>query len=265
MEADRRIIDTNEIDNIDPNFSFSLIDQSMYLMFYHQRNLVDYARNTKKIIRPSLFTDFGFSPSTISVSYLTSRLSSGPMRLDDAMINPNVYGSIDIRPSSFLVRTETEQRSRTIFNALGLLGGAWTGSLTVYAILFGNNILKPWGCIHSYCCCYARKTRLLLRKSFPTIPLKSSKSLISLLSPDSSASTNDLLLQQPALSQHLDSLELFLKEYVVDSTYLEDSNSNDDSNKLSKLLGKLYWRSNSNSKVDAISPQISPSDSSNTV
>ncbi|CAG8668084.1 8631_t:CDS:2, partial [Paraglomus brasilianum] len=149
-----------------------------------------------------------------------------------------------------------------ILNALGLLGGAWTGSLTVYAILFGNDTLKPWGCIH---CCCARKTRSLLRESFPTMPLKSSRPLSSSLSPDSSTSSNDLLLQQPALSQQLDSLELFLKEYVVDSTYLEDSNNNEYSNKLSKLLEKLRKSNNNNttSKVDAVLPQISPSDRSN--
>ena len=145
-----------------------------------------------------------------------------------------------------------------------------TGSLTVYAILFGmcctylqnlylfkfkilkliyifllfvgDNTLNPWGCIQSYCCCYARKTRSLLRKSFPTMALESSPFIIA--SSDSSTSSNDLLLQQSALGQQLDSLKLFLKEYVVDSTYLENLNNDEGSNKLSKLLGKFYWRSN---------------------
>ena len=113
----------------------------------------------------------------------------------------------------------------------------------VFLLFVGDNTLNPWGCIQSYCCCYARKTRSLLRKSFPTMPLKSSRSLGSPSSASSSTLSNDLLLQQPALGQHLDSLKLFLKEYVVDSTYIEDLNNNEDS-KFSKLLGKLYWRNN---------------------
>ncbi|CAG8638217.1 2575_t:CDS:2 [Paraglomus occultum] len=248
MKSAKGIINANDIDS---TLVKSVALESIYIFFYHQKNYIDYARNVREIIKPSLLTDLGFPPKLISLSYLTSRLSSsGPMFHNDTIMKPNVYGSLIIKSNSFLVKTETEQRSRTIFNALGLLGGALTGSLTVYAILFGSDTLKPWGCIQSYCCCFARKTRLLLRKSFPTMTLESSGTLSNLSSSNSSASSNNLLLQQSASSQHLDALKLFLKEYVVDSTYFENLNSDEELNIFGKLLGKLDWKNNNNNNTD---------------
>ena len=72
MESDKGIIDYN---NIDQNLAESLVAQSTYLIFYHQSNNIDYSRNVKEIIKPSLLTDFGFPPKFTSIYYLTTTLS----------------------------------------------------------------------------------------------------------------------------------------------------------------------------------------------
>jgi len=58
------------------------------------------------------------------------------------------------------------------------------------------------------------------------------------------------------LQQRLDALELFLKEYVVDQTYLEDFNANKYPNKISEFLGSWTWKGrkgNDSSTSDATS------------
>jgi hypothetical protein len=79
--------------------------------------------------------------------------------------------------------------------------------------------LKPWGAVQLYCCGFSRLTRKKLRTTLPTIPffdtinpdIKShhSKRALSL------AEQNELILAR------IDSLELFLQEYVVDVHYLD--------------------------------------------
>ncbi|CAG8659552.1 3803_t:CDS:2, partial [Paraglomus brasilianum] len=63
-------------------------------------------------------TDTRFSPSVTDIAQMEIMLvdtgSSGPSAHNTALLKPNVYGSIGIRPNSFFVKTEIELRSRTV-------------------------------------------------------------------------------------------------------------------------------------------------------
>ncbi|CAG8616352.1 4574_t:CDS:2 [Paraglomus brasilianum] len=226
-------------------FTNFLETPAMHVIFYRQQNYVSYLLKERDMISPNAFAYFGF-PQKTTQSYVTSTLTSGPLAPND---DPNIFGSIYIQPASFVIRTETQQMTRTIFNALGLLGGAWSVGIGLYAFLYGSDILNPWGCVHSYCCYYARKSRLQVRESFSAMLLQSPRSLVR-PSPDLSAPNN----LYHALEQRLDTLELFLKECVVDQTYLENLNDGKNSNKWNKLLEKWSWRKknkiNTTSNVD---------------
>ncbi|CAG8604562.1 9543_t:CDS:2 [Paraglomus brasilianum] len=253
VKADNKSIDAAR--KIDPTFVNSVMTQTDYIIFYRQSNYLTYTRSVRGIIKPNILADFGFS-QTIYISYLNTALTSGPLAENYNIIKPNIYGTVDIKPSSFLVRTDTERRSNTVLGSLGLLGGAWSLALIAYATLFGSKSLTPWGLIHSYCCCFVRSTRSRFRESFSTIPLQSSSSSTS----DLSILSSDLSYNDNALQQRLDALELFLKEYVVDQTYLEDLNANKYSSKISEFLGNWTWKSrkrNDSSTSDATLPQVS--------
>ncbi|CAG8556214.1 3651_t:CDS:2 [Paraglomus occultum] len=133
--------------------------------------------------------------------------TSDPLSEDFGTLISNIYGTVNISPNSFFVRTDKKRRSNTVLGLLGLLGGAWSLAITGYTTLFGSKRLAPL--------------------------LDNSSTL------DVSTSSSDLSFQDNnTLQQRLDALELFLKEYVIDQTYLENLKDNKYSNRLSKFLGK---------------------------
>ncbi|CAI2163251.1 14166_t:CDS:10 [Funneliformis geosporum] len=116
---------------------------------------------------------------------------------------------------NFLLKKETEQRTRTLLSVFGLVGGAWGLAAAFYATLFGVDIIRPWGCVQFYCCGIRNKTHNKLKKSLPVIPLvKSSERPLPSFSRDVSRD------EHAALQQRVDALEVFLREYVVDSNRL---------------------------------------------
>ncbi|CAG8650287.1 6958_t:CDS:2, partial [Paraglomus occultum] len=149
-----------------------------------------------------------------------------------ASMNTSFFGTIVITPRTFSVRTETKIRTYTFPNALALLCGAWSGAIGLYVIWFGSKSLSPWCCVQSYCYFCARKTRSQLREAFPTMSLQFSMNLsLPDLSTDLSASSNNSLSQKLTVEKRLDALELLLKEYVIDLTYLKNLNDDKYSNK----------------------------------
>ncbi|CAG8548894.1 9269_t:CDS:2 [Paraglomus occultum] len=221
--TNKNIID--KVNNIDPQLVTFLNVQSLTAVFYHQRSLIMYSRSVRKIIKPSILTDFGILQKTIPFGYLTTRLNSGPLTQNESLINPNGFGGFVIRPN-FFVTTEVTKRSRTVLNALGLLGGSDT--------------LNPWGCIQLYCC---RKTRTRLRESIAEMPMQSSK----LLDGSSPSSSPDLSTALNTLQCRLDTMDLILKEYVIDQTDLESANNNQNSS-------MWPWRNKRKNNTDAILP-----------
>ncbi|CAB4373734.1 unnamed protein product [Rhizophagus irregularis] len=123
-----------------------------------------------------------------------------------------------VHPKGNTVQINKEVRNRTYLGGVGLIGGAWGLAAAVYALLFGADTLRPWGVVQSYCCGFSRLTQKKLEKTLPTIPF------FDTINPDiknhpskhalSSAEQNKLILTR------IDSLELFLQEYVVDVHYL---------------------------------------------
>ncbi|CAB4402326.1 unnamed protein product [Rhizophagus irregularis] len=109
-------------------------------------------------------------------------------------------------------------KNHTYLGGVGLIGDAWGLAAAVYAFLFGADMSRPWGVVQSYCCGFPRSTQKKLTTTLPTIPFfntinpdiknRPSKHALSL------AEQNELILTR------IDSLELFLQEYVVDVHYL---------------------------------------------
>ncbi|CAG8588182.1 189_t:CDS:2 [Paraglomus occultum] len=252
----------NEVRNIDSTFVDSILKQTQYIIFYHQANYLTYSENERIIIKPNILAAIGFS-QTIRIPYLTTALTSGPLAEDYSTIKPNVYGTVNISPNSFL--------NKHVLGSLGLLGGAWSLAITAYTSLFGSKLLTPWGIIHSYCCCFVRSTRPRLGELFPVLPLQSSRLLDNSSTLDVLTSSSNLSFQDNrTLQQRLDALELFLKDYVVDQKYLEHLNAKKHSNKISEFLGTWTWKgrkkNNSITNNTTSTPLVSSTESdSNTI
>ncbi|RIB21952.1 hypothetical protein C2G38_2297702 [Gigaspora rosea] len=98
--------------------------------------------------------------------------------------------------------------SKLVLNSLGLIGGAWRFAATIYAILFGTNAIKPWGLTQKYGFKINKSVQTKLKNTLEFIPFVNHPK-----------TTNNL--NNHELKRRLDSLQLFLTEYVVDVQYLE--------------------------------------------
>ncbi|CAG8548875.1 9268_t:CDS:2 [Paraglomus occultum] len=105
-KIDNGIINTDEINEIDPNLITSTFE-----IFYHQQTWINYSRNVKKLIKPSALADFDIYPKTISIPYLTTRLRGiGSLEHNDNMVNSSYFRAFIIQAENHSVRIEIEQR-----------------------------------------------------------------------------------------------------------------------------------------------------------
>ncbi|CAG8623018.1 9946_t:CDS:2, partial [Paraglomus occultum] len=236
------------VNNTEPDLSISLYQQSTYSLAYQQYRTLNFNRNERLVIKPNALATIGIPSGRIRVPYITTSLdSNGPLSYHPDTFKPNCYGILSIRASSFVVRTDIEFRPHTVLGLIGLVGGAWGLSASLYAVLFGNDPLRPWGWVQFYCCCFVPRTRSQLYQSFSVIPFQQrqrQQKLITSLSNQSFESGNfashelseNLKNQSDSLEQstkeRLDALELFMQEYIIDTTYLDGLNENNYPNKL---------------------------------
>jgi hypothetical protein len=111
-------------------------------------------------------------------------------------------------------------------------------------------MIRPWGCVQSYCCILDRKTRSKFKNNLPVIPLIDSSS--------KNPSPQDV----KGLQDRLDALEIFLREYIVDVNYLDsikemDQNKEDDGKRLPPVPNNRYERESSINVIQFIT-QHSP-------
>ncbi|CAB4495227.1 hypothetical protein RhiirA5_412867 [Rhizophagus irregularis] len=175
-----------------------------------------YSRIVRDIMVPSWMNDFGVPPNYDQKSNIESTLLGGPLP-DKSMTE---ILSFSIEPKSYsVIQVDKEVRSKTYLSGLGLMGGAWGLTVAVYTFLFGADTLRPWGAVQLYCCGFSRLTRKKLKTTLPTIPFFDTMDLNTKNHPSrhalSLAEQNELILAR------IDSLELFLQEYVVDVRYLD--------------------------------------------
>jgi hypothetical protein len=109
----------------------------------------------------------------------------------------------------------------------------------------GADALRPWGIVQLYCCGFSRLTQRKLKKTLPIIPFFDTTST-NIKDPPS---LNDLSIAEkieliPLLQSRIDSLELFLQEYVVDVHYLDDIR-----NKVAKSRATLNSTIDTNSQI----------------
>ncbi|CAG8554506.1 2153_t:CDS:2 [Paraglomus occultum] len=206
----------------------SLMSDSQHKIFYRQHHDITYAQNIKVLLsrKYEALSVFGI-PLALEpniIPYITTKLESDSFSY---LYEGNEYGSIALRPSGFIVRTETEQRPYTILGALGLFGGAWNLAIVVYVFLFGTRSLHPWGFVQTYCCCLAKQTLSKFRETFPIMPLNSDPEALSskLSFPDSETLSVNLTSQVMTLQKRLNTMESFLREYVVDISDVQDDYS----------------------------------------
>ncbi|CAG8753823.1 17311_t:CDS:2, partial [Racocetra persica] len=165
-------------------------------------------RKRKEFMVPSWENYLGFSSKLENIPYYTSTLETFPLLNDPEFPTLTMLTKITIEPQTFIVQVETDKRTKTVLSSIGLIGGAWGSAATIYVILFGAIVIKPWGWIQKYGFKINKSVQTKLQSTFGFIPLVHH------------SKTNNL--NNNELKKRLDSLQLFLTEYVVDVQYLEE-------------------------------------------
>ncbi|CAI2195619.1 952_t:CDS:2, partial [Funneliformis geosporum] len=188
-----------------------LVANNKYYLVNNQVSYIGLTRNQKKIIHPKFSGILGVSPSYKNLHRIVSNFQNMPIPDEPSTV---YYSVISLTATSFRMQVETEKRTRTLLGVFGLVGGAWGLSSALYATLFGVDAIRPWGCLQTDCG-LRRRTYNKLKRRIPVLPLINSSSSMTEL--------NSYSPDVKELRDRLISLEIFLKEYVVDINYLEKS------------------------------------------
>ncbi|CAB4416567.1 unnamed protein product [Rhizophagus irregularis] len=228
------------------SYDNSIITMNSYTLVLNQLYQFVYHRKIEEFIRPSWMNDFGIPPTYENKSHIESTLLATSLPVNNIVNNNTI--TIAVHPMGNTVQINKEVRNRTFLGGVGLIGGAWGLAAAIYSLLFGADTLRPWGVVQSYCCGFSRLTQKKLRTTLPTIPF------FNTINPDiknhPSKHALSLTEQNKLILERIDSLELFLQEYVVDVHYLNDIRERE---KLSKpratLTSTTNIMNNSNNQV----------------
>ncbi|RIA84945.1 hypothetical protein C1645_831519 [Glomus cerebriforme] len=195
----------------------SIQSLNMYTLAPTQIYEFSYSRIIREFIKPSWKNKFGVPPTYEQKSNIVSDISGSPLAKTQLFANTVM---ISVRPKSInIVQIDREIRTNIYLGSAGLIGGAWGLAAALYGLLFGADALRPWGLVQSYCCGFSRKTQKHLGDSLPIIPFFDTSELNTKHHPSKHALS--LTEQNELILSRIDSLELFLQEYVVDVRYLD--------------------------------------------
>ncbi|CAI2166479.1 7593_t:CDS:10 [Funneliformis geosporum] len=190
------------------NMSQSTIDENelllnnVFALADRMFSLVNFTKYIKRSIIPSWISDIGLFFNHKESAYIKAKFIQGVFVAESERLS-----GIKVKPDSFINHIETEQITSTYLGMIGVIGGAWGLVVAFYAFLFGASSIHPWGFIQSHCYGIKPKTQSKLRESLSILPLTDS-SLHS--------TTNEI-----SVEERLRSLEILLREYVIDVEYLQ--------------------------------------------
>ncbi|CAG8751603.1 24178_t:CDS:10, partial [Dentiscutata erythropus] len=130
-------------------FVESLLLKNMYFFGQPKNDIANYEWVFDRHIRHSLVQDvlsFFGRQKYITIPYLESHMATATTANSDLRTNNTYYAVLRfIMSPPFIVTDETEERSKTILNILGVIGGIWSGVVALYIFLFGPGLISPWG------------------------------------------------------------------------------------------------------------------------
>ncbi|CAG8672029.1 2874_t:CDS:2, partial [Dentiscutata heterogama] len=171
-----------------PFVIFSMNDADFYINYEHdlivslQLPTISKLPETILTLNQYSLAAFRFSSKLERIEYITSTMETFPL-LNDTVNSLTLLTKITIEPQSFIVQVETDKRCTIA--------------------------IKPWGLIQKYGFKINNSVQTKLKSAFEVIPLVHHSKI-----------TNNL--KKHEVKRRLDSLQLFLTEYVVDVQYLEE-------------------------------------------
>ncbi|CAG8768787.1 21227_t:CDS:2 [Dentiscutata erythropus] len=155
---------------------------------------------------------------------------------DDIIVNykckiPEVYVVFPLAapfmPSSNpVVKIEKEQRNKTVFNLLGILGGIWSAMAAFYVFLFGLGLIAPWGFIHRSRPFKNQYEQDLLITTLDLQVNEFDDEKISGIEEHENSSTQKRLDDLEKQVERLKKFNKFYREYIIDISFLNSIKTN---------------------------------------
>ncbi|CAG8436651.1 2447_t:CDS:2 [Scutellospora calospora] len=206
-------VQVSDSGNISSIFLQSVAQANTYQIRVGESSYLYLGRNLRQFIIQNWKSIFGFQPDYDIKPYLTSRKYIERMHF-------NSLTFIIAKADYDITTVETEQRTHTVLNSLGLLGGAWSLAIVVYKLLYGDDVVRPFGLVHKHGH-FHKQTKEKLAKFLSTYPL--------VQHPESSIDINDNPVER--LERKINDFELFLRDYVVEAQQLDKANRSIESTK----------------------------------
>ncbi|CAI2170166.1 13824_t:CDS:2, partial [Funneliformis geosporum] len=207
----------------------SLIDVNLYFLAFNQFYDLELSRIRRNVIEKKWWNILGIPSRYVDETYLNSVLESRPYSPFDVSSGPS-YAKLVVFMRTWRVPLEQEQNERTLFDTFGQLAGiAGTLSL-VYVFLFGvgPSAIHSWGVIQRMKCFGIRKgVKKHMNRRYPRLPFiisETDKSKTIDIGDDgigvANSPTNHDEVQIEIL-ERIDSIERFLREFVVDADFIK--------------------------------------------
>ncbi|CAG8654040.1 2298_t:CDS:2 [Paraglomus brasilianum] len=99
-------------------------------------------RSFRKVLLPDARNIIVGQATYADINLLATRIAPAPLITSDNTI----YAVVTVHPTSYIVRTETENSNLSLLDVLSAVGGIYGTAMTFYVILFGaDRVGAPWG------------------------------------------------------------------------------------------------------------------------
>jgi len=192
---------TNTSSTSNDPFYYEVISSNDYSLCPYEWMYLSYAASVYGTMTNDWTNIFGFTNHFDSKVVLTS---AAEFHAKQQGVPPMAI--MLLQPSSYIQKSSIEQRSHTVLQALGLLGGLYGCVAGIYIIFFGQRNLNPFGFVQRYFFRKSVNERMSTFRNNSGLPL---------------VNNNGLDLDPEQIAERVRNLEGLLAEYFIDTGYLE--------------------------------------------
>ncbi|CAG8548584.1 6897_t:CDS:2 [Ambispora leptoticha] len=214
-----------------PDLLAQLIKKNQYVLSPYQMNQISFQQYINESIADTPKNIFGI-PRTdydtdvaIETTFQTSNFPSTNLTNLTNPTDPELlfYTYLDLTLLTYEEPKIGQKKNIDLLGILSALGGAMSGFSAAYVFLFGIDRVKPWG----LCQRIFRIRDPIQKKLYKTLGPK-----LPFVNVDENDNDEKMPVSLEELQNRLNSLELFLREYIIDHLYLAETQKNVEDGKI---------------------------------
>ncbi|CAG8553686.1 5081_t:CDS:2 [Ambispora gerdemannii] len=192
-----------------------LTEKNTYVLSPNQRNYVGFKRFKNESLANTPRNVFGApQPDHENDFFIETRFQTSNYPATTEKLHELFFSSLSVFLLTYEIPIIKEKKTKDLLGIISSFGGAFSLSFFVYHVLFGTNRMRPWGVCQRLYKIRSPIQRKLVKTLGPELPLVRDN-----VDTEETVSLKDLQKQ-------VNSLELLLREYIIDFSYLAESRKN---------------------------------------